>query len=277
MKIISLLVMAFIASWAVVSVGDLAQADEIVPESHHHQYQTYSIFTDEQSSILFRSAGRGWLEIGGAIAVYQIDVINTQLVVHGSASAGLRLNQNGNTLLTETVDARAGLSLDHPFTDTFRGTVGWTHESGHAADDIQDMALFGSNLGNEQLYARVIYDWNRMMRLGGSLKPYVGTDPGLKWFAADQFAEYYPLGVAENVHKPTWYVATSISEYGHNAVYGTVNAQTGVFFGSHLDPDHHSGIRAAIGYYGGVDPRLKYMEFLNGFSKFFYAGLLADF
>src|SRR2546430_1867930 len=90
------------------------QADLLfLPESRQQQHQTYALFTENQSDLLYRSGKRAWGAIGGGIAL--VDFSNwagkPQLVMHGSANAGFRLNDRMDTLLTETVDARVGLSL----------------------------------------------------------------------------------------------------------------------------------------------------------------------
>lgn len=248
---------------------------EIVPDSQHQLYQTFAFLTDEQSSLISRSGGYAYGEVGGAFALYGIQAIDTQLVVHGSALAAYQVAPS--ILLTQTVDARVGLSLDHPFTSSFRGSLGWTHWSGHISDDVPDKDLIGPNSGDEQLYARVIYDWQRVARVGATLKPIVGSDPGMMAFAADQFAELYPWGTAASVHSPTPYIAVGCEEYGVHAVDFTVNVQAGIYFGDHLDAQHHPELRVAVGYYNGVDPRLKYMQFKDSFQQFGYFGVLVDF
>lgn len=250
----------------------------LLPESRHQQFQTYGLFMDQQSMLVFRFGRRAWGSLGGALALYEKPdwKYKPQLVVHGSATAAFRFNEKFDTLLTETVDARVGLAVDLTLSEAWLLSLGWTHMSGHISDDVLDRDLIGSNLGNESLWARAIRIVNPKLRIGGTLKPVVGSEPKMKFFAADQFIEYFPWGVSENFQDWNPFVAGSLEEYGPDKVDLTYHLQLGWFAGNHTFAKKHSSIRTVAGYYHGIDPRLKYAQFKYRRTDFFYAGLMFD-
>ena len=250
----------------------------ILPESRDLQYRTYGLFFDQQSTLVYRNGGHALGAIGGTIAVLEAPEWrwNPQLVANGSANAAFTLNSRGDTLLTETVDARVGLALDLRFDQSFRGTIIWTHQSGHISDNVPDTDLIGSNLGNEVITLRVIRDIDREWRLGGGLRPTVGSDPGMKVFGAEEFAEWFPWKADPNPHHFSPFVAVGFEEFGRQDIGLTFNAQAGWAAGDHFSELKHPGLRIVVGYYNGADPRLKYFQFKDSKVEFVYGGLMFD-
>lgn len=272
----SALWLAFSSVW--FSSLSIASDLEVLPTSRHQQYLTYGLFTDEQSTAAFRSEGKAWTAVGGFISLLELKdtPLNPQLVAHGLASAGMRINTRGDTLLTDTVDARAGLAIDLKFTDSLRASLTWTHQSGHISDNVPDKDLIGSNLGNEELSLRVIKDLDHSIRLGGSLRPFLGTEPTMQTFGADQFFEWFLNGEALTQHKFSPFFATGLEEYGLHEIDFSFHAQVGLAIGNHFDETKTSSMRVVFGYYAGVDPRLKYYQFKNLKSNFMYGGFMFD-
>jgi hypothetical protein len=251
---------------------------QFIPDSHHQQHQTFALFADvDNTSLLWRDAGRAWGSLGGAMALVGSEDLQTQLVAFGTATASYRFNPAYAGLLTETIDAKVGLQLEHPLSDTTRISAGWTHFSGHISDDIELKQLIGPNDGDEFLHVRIVHDIPGLMRFGGTLKPIVGSDPTMMAFAADQFFEVYPFGVSQDIRVGTPYVAASVEEYGPHDIQASVNAQIGYSFGEHMGPKHTQAIRFVAGVYSGEDPRLKYMQFIFDRVTFGYAGAYVDF
>jgi hypothetical protein len=255
----------------------IARAEVVLlPESRHLQYQTYGLYIDEQSTLIFRSGARAWGAIGGSLALLGDDEIRykPQLVAHASANAAYQLNTSGDTLLTQTIDARVGLALDLEFTDSLRGAIIWTHQSGHVSDNVPDMDLFGSNLGNEVIDFRVIKDIDTNWRLGAGFRPTVGSDPGMNFFGAEEFAEYFPWGEDQHSLKP--FAAAGFEEYGRDYLRLSSNVEIGLAAGSHFKAEKHPAFRIVLGYYNGNDPRMKYYQFKFSRQEFAYGGLMFD-
>ena len=255
------------------------KADVIfLPESRHQQYRTYGLFIDQQSSVLFRNSGKAWGSLGGAIGIAEFTGIDfkPQLTLHGSANTGFSINSKGDTLLTETIDARIGLSADFEFTSEWRGTLIWTHQSGHISDNVPDLDLIGSNLGNEILTFRFIRDIDQRWRLGAGLRTVVSSDPGMQGLGGEQFIEWFPNQFSENSHNLNPFIALGTEEYGRSHVELSFNAQVGLAAGNHFLPKKISSLRLVMGYYNGVDPRLKYFQFKRVRSEFGYAGLMFE-
>lgn len=256
-----------------------AKADFIfLPESRNQQFRTFGLFIDEQSSVLIRNAGKAWGSLGGAIALAELSEheLKPQLVMHGSANTGFSINKAADTLLTETIDARIGLSVDLNFNPEFRGMVMWTHQSGHISDNVPDADLIGPNLGNEIITLRVLRDINTRWRLGGALRLTVSSDPGMQGLGGEQFVEYFPHEFSEDSHKLNPFIALSTEEYGRSRVELTFHAQVGFAAGNHFLPRKISSMRFVLGYYNGTDPRLKYFQFKRARSEFGYAGVMFE-
>lgn len=260
-------------------IASSAQAEFVfLPDNHHQQFQSYGLFFEQQSTLVLRQEGRAWGAIAATLALFEEDqwIFKPQLVLHGSANASFKFNSHGDMLLTETIDARVGLSLDLQFSESWRGFIMWTHQSGHISDNVPDPDLIGSNLGNEVIDFRVIHDIDQSFRLGGGIRPVVGSDPGMIAFGAEQFAEWFPWGAQPNPRKLSPYIATGFEEYGRRAIQLTFNAQIGLATGSHFLPQRYPAIRIVLGYYNGNDPRMKYFQMKYSRVEFFYGGLMFD-
>jgi hypothetical protein len=251
-----------------------ARADyELIPESRDQQYRTFGLFIDNQTSALFMPTNNNvWLALGEQIPLVEFKdwYGDPQLIVFAGVNAGDRLG--GPTILMETIDIRAGLSYEFSFNDHQRMAISWMHQSGHTSDSVEDKSLVDPNLGNEELLFRYFHDIDGHFRLGATIKPYVGSDPGIERWGSDQFAEWFPWGTASSPKKGTPFIAGSIEQYGRYAVNWTYHIQAGVYFGNHLLPLYKPNVRFVVGYYNGVDPRLKYAQFDNGFQRFYYLG-----
>jgi hypothetical protein len=270
-----------IAAIAVAAAGFAppARAEiQVVPESRHHLFQPYAFFLEPQNDLLWRTPTRGWGEVGGVFPLFEATDWRwtPQLLIHGTANAAYVIDTSKLMLMTQTVDARAGLFIDLSLADDTRLEIGWTHESGHVSDDIPDSTLIGPNLGNEIISFRLLHDIEDHFRLGGTLKPVAGATPKLKVFGADQFAEWFPWGQSDP-HTHSFYVAMSLQETGVDHIVPGFQAQVGLLWGTHFRRPHHMSLRLVAGYYTGLDPRLKFAQYLLATMQFGYAGVMFDF
>lgn len=250
----------------------------LIPESRHEQFLTYGLFIDQQSMLVMRDAGNFWGAVAGSLPLLEERdwAFRPQLLANASVNANFRSNDTHTTLLTQTFDARAGLELDLSFTESFRGAIGWTHQSGHISDNVPYPQLIGPNLGNELIWIRLIRDFDTRFRIGGTLRPIVGSDPAMKTFGADQFAEWFPWGQRSSPHSLSPYLAAGVEEYGRDYVQAAFHAQIGAVVGNHFFETWHPSLRIVAGYYTGPDPALKYYEFMRFTPKFFYTGFMFD-
>jgi hypothetical protein len=269
--------MKILAVLLLFTLFPLAHAETVVlPDSRDQQYRTFGLFIDNQTSLLFMPTdNRVWLSLGEEFALLEMKgwYGSPQLVGYASINAGDRLNDAGNTILMETVDIRAGLSYEFSFNEKSRMSVSWMHQSGHTSDDVQDQDIVHPNLGNEEILIRYIRDIEDQFRLGGTLKPYVGSDPGLERYASDEFAEWFPWGTAADFSHFTPFIAGSMEQWGVDKVRNTYHAQLGAYIGNHLQAVYKPSVRVVAGYYNGVDPRFKYAQFKDGLSRFYYFGV----
>jgi hypothetical protein len=256
-------------------VAPLAHADTVVlPESRDQQYRTFGLFIDNQTSALFGPDGnKVWLALGEQIPLVEMKdwFGSPQLVVYASVNAGDRLQ--ASTILMETIDIRLGLSYEFSFSEKSRMSVSVEHQSGHTSDNVQDQDIVLPNLGNEEVLVRYIRDIEDSFRVGGELKPYFAADPGLQRFASDEFVEWYPWGTAATYSHFTPFIAGSMDQGGADKIHNTYNVQLGAYIGNHLQAVYKPNVRVVAGYYNGVDPRLKYMEFKDGLERFYYFGV----
>ncbi len=257
-----------------------ASASEFLflPESRHQQYKSIAFLTEEHSSLLLRSAGYAWGALRGSLALAEASDWpgSPQLVAHGSANVGYQFDRGKHRLDTETIDARVGLWLNFEPKPKHHVSLGWTHLSGHVSDDLPDMDLFGSNLGWEVLRARFIYSGWDGVRIGASLKPIIGSDPPMKVFSADQFVEWFPFGWGERRNEGKPYVSLGLEQMAVDHYVLTTQLQAGVQFGNVSRPVHEPSLRLALGYWNGMDPRLKYLQFKRATTDFVFLGLFAD-
>ena len=249
-----------------------------LPETRNQQYRTYGLFIDQQSGLVFQSSGKAWGALGGAIALAELPdcKFKPQLTLHGSANAAMEINSAGDTLLTETIDARAGLSADFEFNPEWRGSLIWTHQSGHTSDNVPDRDLVGLNLGNEILNFRVIRDIDQQWRLGAGIRTVLSSAPGMLVLGGEQFIEWFPYQFSDNPHHISPFIALSTEEYGRSHEEVSFNAQLGIAAGNHFLPKKISSLRLVLGYYNGIDPRLKYFQFKQIRNQFGYGGLMFE-
>lgn len=252
---------------------------EVLPESRHALYQTYGLFFEQQSAILFYAPSRAWGAVGGTLALYgnNESPSHPQILMHATANAAMTYNETLR-IYTQTVDARVGFAYQFSFSPALRCSIGLTHNSAHAADGIQDMGLFEAPLGQEYVPIRIVYDYLKNIRVGATFKPFIRSYPSLNFFASDQFVEYFPWGANDKPHAPSFYIAAGFDEYGvADALQPTFHAQIGFYIGNHFSEAYRQTIRGVLGYYSGADPRLKYYQFLQATDSFAYAGMMFDF
>lgn len=247
-----------------------------LPASRHQQFQTFALFADENTGFLIRESGKGWGALGGAVALVEMPdwKMAPQLVLFGSVNTGFRDKTSIIDFATETMDARFGLSVEGSVNPHLRFSAGLVHYSGHAVDGILDASLIPPNLGMDQFFLRVIFDYADHWRVGASFKPVLGSDPGTGFFAADQFIECFPFGVAANAIRLTPFIAVALDEGAVNYAGATFHVQLGVYAGGHTQVERMSTVRFVIGWYTGSDPRLKYAAFMNSKATFVYGGVL---
>ena len=123
---------------------------------------------------------------------------------------------------------------------------------------------------------RVVYDIDHNWRIGATIKPEIDSDPPGQWFGADQFVEWFPIGLDKNFTGGSPYLAIGLDEGGLHDVEITYHAQLGLLYGNHFAPEKKPAIRIVAGYYSGWDPRLKYAQFLNSKVSFFYGGVMIN-
>lgn len=254
----------------------------LLPDSRYQQYLTYGLFIDQQSTLILRSGGRAWGALAGSLGLLEFSGWDSrpQLVAQASANTSFRWNERRDTLLTETVDARVGLSVLWTLDPDTRIVTGWSHQSGHISDNVEDPGLIGPNLGNEILYVRWVLDLPESVgfwRVGGTLKPFIGSEPGMKAFASDQFLEWSPWGITETSQKPTFYFAVGLEELGVDQIRLNSHFQMGLWTGNHgKRMEGRSTARLALGFYHGMDPRMKYAQFQLSRVRFAYFGLMFE-
>jgi hypothetical protein len=267
---------------ALMTVSSSARADwQIVPKNSHQLYETYGLFIDNQTTIVAMPAAQMWGAVGGSFALVgnPDSPAHPQVVAIASVNAQMRTVESGR-IYSDEIDVRAGGAFEFAINPEFRLSIGAIHYSGHAADGATDQVLLGENynLGDNLVFARGVYDLGPYARVGVTFIPVVHAGPPMDFFGANEFAEFFPLGGADESTKPSPYIALGL-EQGGTDQYGlvnTLNLQAGVYFGNHFSNEHKPTLRAVVGYYTGADPRLKYFQFEDKRASFFYAGLMFD-
>ncbi len=252
---------------------------EFLPNNRHHQFKTYGLFSEEHGSLLYRNGGRAWGDLGVSLAFIEMSDWwgRPQLILFGTASSNFRLGNDGAGFLTETTDGRFGTWIEWVIDAQLRVSLGWLHYSGHVSDDVPDRSLMGLNLGNQFLAVKLIYDGLPNMRVGGTLKPILSSDPAMKALAMEQFLEWFPFGINEPIKRGKPYLALGFEQGGTTQWHWTSHLQLGLAFGSHFLEQHTAGARIVVGYYNGWDPSLKYAQFKNLRATFGYFGFMLDF
>jgi hypothetical protein len=277
------------ATFCALSSNSAKAELELLPDSHHQLFEAFVWFADEQFNLSFQGdAGLGqrlWTGAGGVIPLIgnEESPYKPQVVFHASANAATHLDGNLR-FYTETFDARFGVYFDVQITENLRGFIGLTHNSGHAADGMNAAdvangqgALFVTPVGEEFIPVRVIYDYQKMFRFGVEFKPFIRSAPQMTTLAFDQWIEYFPLGATDNPHWITPYISIGMDQEGPvNYFSNRIEAQLGVYIGSHFSEVHKSTIRFLVGYYNGLDPRFKYQQVADSNAVFFYGGTMIN-
>ena len=273
------LIRVFFLSILLSQFSTFARSEVVfLPESRDQQYRTYGLYIDNQSTFIFKSAATSWGALGGSVAIAEINSWKwkPQFAVHGTANAAMAIISTSSALQTQTIDARAGLSFEFEFTEEFRGAVIWTHQSGHTSDEVVDADLIGSNLGNEIVDFRFIRDIENTWRLGVGFRPCVSSDPGMQFFGAEQFVEWFPLQFSDNPHHMNPFAAIGSEQYGRSNITESFHFQIGFAAGNHFLPKKVSSLRTVLGFYSGYDPRLKYFQMKHRYADFVYGGVMFE-
>ena len=253
------------------------QADlRFLPETRHHLFSTFSFFVDDQTTLVIRDGGRAWGGFGGNFALAEMEDWGwkPQLVLFASANFAFRSNSWALDFLTETFDGRFGVAVESILSPEWRLSLGMLHLSGHTADSIVDPELKVPNLGDDFIVARILYAGFSDFRLGASLKPITNSDPVRQFFAADQFAEWFPWGPQDSRSNPSPFLALGLEEDGARKIDLNFHAQLGAYVGAHAKREYRQSMRIVLGYYNGFDPRSKYARFKNTRTHFVYGGLM---
>ena len=279
MKICSWITLASLSIFpgTIIGAASVHAETESLPESRHQQTLTMANLFEEQTVLVYRNGGRAWLAIAGSLALAEFKSLpgSPQLIAQGSANASFRLKSD-LALLTETIDAKAGLGLDFTLSEKSWFTLSWVHYSGHATDEILDFGLFGSNLGYEQIRFRWVGWHSDYFRGLYTFQPFMGTEPARPALSASQEINYFPWGVSGSRKEGSAYFALMFEESGPSTLGLSTSVQAGWLFGNRSRPIHDPGYRALIGYYNGWDPRLKYQGFRHARADFVVVGIAAD-
>ena len=264
-------------SFGLLAISFARAEVEIIPESRHKLYQSYGLFNDEQTTALWRGSARLWGSLGVDVPLVGIpdSPMHPQIVVITSLSASMRVG-SAIRIYSETFDLHVGGAYEFELNPSLRFSLGYYHYSGHVADGVLDLNLIDTTVGYNLMRLRTVYDYGRSFRVGGSFKPYLNSVPSMHFFAFEEFAEWYPLGIDQNPRHGAPFLAAGIEEYGSDRLRPTYHLQVGVDFGHHFEPFTNKGTRAVIGYYNGTDPRLKYQAFVNDTVSFGYLGFMAN-
>ena len=248
----------------------------LVPDSHHQQFQTYAFLTEEQTALIWRDAGKAFAQVGGYFTALENNEwrFRPQLVIFGNVLFSWRPKDMIFEYGTETFDARFGFALEGHITDSLRVSLGFLHSSGHASDGVLDPDLYPPDLGDEQIVVRGIYDWNKRVRVGLSLKPMVVTSPKAQFFAADQFVEWFPWGITTERNGYNPFISVGLEEGGVDNVELTTTIQIGVSLRDHMRSERVADLRIVVGYYNGADARLKYAQIKRRRSETGFAGFV---
>lgn len=257
--------------------SSMARAETVfLPESHHQQYESFGLFIDNQTEILYRNAGRAWASLGISAALFQIDTASSsgQVVIESSVNTAFRLSDG---LSPETADARIALLWESRISRDWLWSIGYNHASGHVNDDSLDGGeLAPLNVGIESIPVRFIYQGSPYFRPGFTLQPVYGSEPSVKTFQSNEFIEIFPSRHSDKPKRGTPYIALGSEQYGRNSLEASGHFQIGVYFGNHIKAVHETGLRLCVGGYTGPDPRLKYYYYKNTHAQFIYAGAILD-
>lgn len=253
----------------------------LIPESRHQLYQSYSFFIEQSNAIFYRGQGEYWATVATNLPIVgnNDSPLHPQLIFHLSGNDSMHIDSTGG-VFTETLDTRIGLMFESglPWWD-LRASVGFLHESGHAVDGISDLSLLPAtlNLGDNVIRFRFLRDFDQKVRVGITIDAIIHAIPEDVASGIDEFIEYFPWGSNEDSRwllRP--YAAVGLIEgFSFNGI-NALNAQIGLSFGKHFEAQHGHTLRAVLGYYGGIDPRAKYAQFVGDTVSFGYTGLMFD-
>lgn len=244
---------------------------EVFPQSRHPLFSSFAFLSEQNNTFLDRTDGRALANLGLTAALFGNS--DSQIIATGGISVSFRPTTGFLGYATETFDARFLLGWETLLDSRSRLLIGFLHESGHTADGILDPDIVGVGLGFERLVFRFISDFPSF-RVGGTLKPIFKAEPAAKFFAADEFIEWFPIDQFEKEIRP--FLALELEQQGSNEYYLNMNLQLGLYFGQHLDEAHRPTVRTVLGYYRGMDTRLKYAFYKFSQIDFGYVGLVFD-
>jgi hypothetical protein len=250
---------------------------KLLPESRHQQYQTYALLLEDHSFLLLQSGHKSFNQIAGNIAFYEFEEnrFKPQIIMSAVVNAAIRLDKND--MFTETADTYLNLISEFTIDETTRFSIGVRHQSGHVTEDVLNKELTPYNSGNELLTARFVKDLQNQFRVGGTLKPVLSSDPKMNFWGSDQFVEWFPQGFSNSSKSFAPYLAAGLEQSGVHELVLTKQLQAGFYVGNHHQPMHAPTLRFVVGFYQGVDTRLKYAQYKNSKATFGYAGMMVNF
>jgi hypothetical protein len=269
-----LICMLFACSFSLPSFGNVLLHEE----KKSHLYQTFGLFTEEGQSAFFNRGGSNyWGEIGSLITLFDSDSLwgHPQFILEAGVQASMR--NKGKEFLSDTMDVRVGAAGLFTINPQTRLKIKISHLSGHTLEDVPDKDLVPINVGDETIQFRIIHDYAKILRFGGTLKYVFGTEAEIKRFNADQFFEWFPWNENSSARSATPFLAMGFEENGFDKYVLTSHVQTGVYWGHHMDESHHEILRVSLGGYSGLDPRQKYAHFKHSKAHFGYLGLAYEY
>jgi hypothetical protein len=244
-------------------------------EKQGHLFQTFGLFMEGGQSAFYNlGQEKYWGELGTRINLFNIDSLwgKPQFNLNADIQASMRYRDG--EFLSDTLDVRVGGAGLFTINADTRLAISISHLSGHVLEDVPDQDLIPINIGDESLQVRILHDFKKILRFGGTLKYIFGTaGQHIKKINADQFLEWFPLSERSSTHSPTPYLACGLEEYGFDKYVFISHFQMGLYWGNHLASKHDEILRLSFGGYSGLDPRQKYSHFKQNQRHFFYGGL----
>lgn len=263
-----------------------ARADwQLAPKNSHALYQSYGLYNEPQSQLLYQSAGRLWAGLGGSFALVgdPDSPAHPQLVLLASTQI-VSMPGGGSRLAMDSLNVRLGAAYESAINPLMRLSLGVLHVSGHAVDggvelDFASAFASGVEAHDTRLFGRFVYDLGPYVRAGATVGPVLGSDTPMESFFAQQFVEAHPWGGADDSRSPSPYAALGLEQEGtHQTGFkNALHAQIGVYLGNHFSNDPKPTLRAVAGFYTGFDPRVAYFRLAGRATTFGYTGLMFDF
>src|SRR5262249_25131153 len=156
----------------------------------------------------YTGEGRAWGALGGNLAlVGNPDTPqHPQVVGIASVNSSLRFNVR-DALRPDNVDVRAGLAFEFAPDPAYRLSLVVLHEAGFVGEGAADPSLAIPSLNNDSVFARLLFDLGFFVRVGGTIFAVVHSTPSMKFVAANEFLELFPLGGLDLPTKPSPYLA----------------------------------------------------------------------